>query len=212
MKTDKMTTPSPAVILLNEFPGVGKYTIARALKSSIADQHPSVPTLLIDNHMLIDPATAVHPERNSAHYLFRRKHRRAKFLQVKDLDPKAILIMTCSFTHEGEWDRGSFWDHVELAKSRGVEIVYVNLRCGAEENEIRMCSEERRRGREMGVKGKLVDVERLRDLKKQFTDLSPKLMMEDERMEGVKITCFEVDNGGLSVEEAVKIVKGFLVQ
>jgi hypothetical protein len=35
-------------------------------------------------------------------------------------------------------------------------------------------------------------------------------MMEDERMKGLNIRCFEVDNGGLSVEEAVEMVEGFL--
>jgi hypothetical protein len=117
--------------------------------------------------------------------------------------------MTTSFSHEGEYDTESFWDHVELAKARGVEMVYVNLFCREEENEIRMCSKERRKGREMGVKGKLVDVGILRELKTRYTNLNPKVM-EDERMKGLNIRCFEVDNVGLSAEEGVEMMKGFL--
>ena len=213
MQAGEMITtpqPPPTLIHLNGFPGVGKYTTARALKSSLTDQYPSLPTLLVDNHLLLDPVAAIYPERDLAYYTFRRKYRRAEFLQLKDIDPKTILIMTTSFSHEGEYDSESFWDHVELAKARGMEVLYVNLFCGEEENEIRMCSEERRKGREMGVKGKLVDVGILRELKKRYTNLNPKVVMEDERMKGLNIRCFEVDTGGLRIEEAVEIVKGFL--
>jgi tRNA uridine 5-carbamoylmethylation protein Kti12 len=93
MQTGEIITtpqPPPTLILLNGFPGVGKYTTARALKSSLTDQYPSVPTILVDNHLLLDPVAAVYPERDLAYYTFRRKYRRAEFLQLKDIDPKTI--------------------------------------------------------------------------------------------------------------------------
>jgi hypothetical protein len=168
MQTGEMITtpqPPPTFILLNGFPCIGKYTTARALKSSLADQYPFVPTILVDNHFLLGPVVAVYSERDLAYYTFRRKNRGTEFLQLKDIDPKTILIMTTLFSHEREYDSELFWDYVELAKARGVEMVYINLFCGDEENGIRMWSKERRKGREMGVKGELVDVGILRELK-----------------------------------------------
>jgi hypothetical protein len=52
---------SCCLVMLNGFPGVSKLTIARSLQSSLTDQN--VETRLIDDHLIIDPAEAVHPGR-----------------------------------------------------------------------------------------------------------------------------------------------------
>jgi hypothetical protein len=63
-----------------------------------------------------------------------------------------------------------------------VETVYVNPFCGKEDNEIRTCGVERVKGREMGVEEELVDVEIFRQLKKWYTNLNLKVMMDQTQL------------------------------
>ena len=56
------------IIVLNGFPGVGKYTILKEVQALLAaDKSPR----LIDNHLLIDPAAALYPGRGVHHHELR---------------------------------------------------------------------------------------------------------------------------------------------
>jgi hypothetical protein len=86
---------SGCLVMLNGFPGVGKLTIARSLQSSLTNQN--VETRLIGDHLIIDPAEAVHPGRGHQHRAFRDKLRSSVFDELKTLPGQdIILIMTCS--------------------------------------------------------------------------------------------------------------------
>jgi hypothetical protein len=83
------------LVLFNGFPSVGKLTVARSLQSSLTNQ--SVEIRLIDNHLIIDPAEAVHPGREHQHRAFRDKLRNLIFDELKTLPEQDIVfIMTCS--------------------------------------------------------------------------------------------------------------------
>ncbi|KAB8231235.1 uncharacterized protein BDW43DRAFT_283119 [Aspergillus alliaceus] len=57
------------IIVLNGFPGTGKLTILKQAKELL----PADTTILMDNHLLIDPVTAVIPDRSDEHHELRRK-------------------------------------------------------------------------------------------------------------------------------------------
>jgi hypothetical protein len=75
--------PAGYLVLLNGFPGVGKLTIARSLQSSLTNQN--VGTRLVDDHLIIDPAETVHPDREHQHRAFRDKHRNLTSDELKTL-------------------------------------------------------------------------------------------------------------------------------
>lgn len=98
--------------MLNGFPGVGKLTIARSLQSSLTNQN--VETRLIDDHLIIDPAEAVHPGRGHQHRAFRDKLRNLAFDEPKTLpEQDIVLIITCSLGANLE-DAALFAEHLEV--------------------------------------------------------------------------------------------------
>lgn len=101
------------LVLLNGYPGVGKLSVARTLRSKIQDVLTS-PTRLIDNHLIIDPAQAVHPGRGPEHKAFRTRLRHAILDELKTLpDPDTILIMTLSLKTDKE-EIEVFAEHVDV--------------------------------------------------------------------------------------------------
>jgi len=112
MSTHVPRTPG-CLVLLNGFPGVGKLTIARSLQSNLTNQN--VETRLIDNHLIIDPAEAVHPGRGHQHRAFRDKLRNLIFNELKTLpQQETVLIMTCSLGANVE-DAAVFAEHLEVS-------------------------------------------------------------------------------------------------
>ena len=110
-----MSTLAPGVpgclVLLNGFPGVGKLTIARSLQSKLGNED----TRLIDNHVIIDPAEAVHPGRGYQHKVFRDRLRHVLFDELKTISGhETVLIMTCSLGANVE-DAAIFAEHLEAS-------------------------------------------------------------------------------------------------
>jgi shikimate kinase len=110
------------LIILNGFPGVGKLTIARSLQSRFTD----VETRLVDNHLIIDPAEAVHPGRGLQHKEFRERLRRVIFDELKTVpEQDTVLIMTCSLG-ANEADAAVFAEHLEASHlSNPLQQLYV---------------------------------------------------------------------------------------
>jgi chloramphenicol 3-O-phosphotransferase len=105
--------PPGCLVILNGFPGVGKLTIARALQSRLTNAE----TRLIDNHLIIDPAEAVHPGRGLQHKRLRDKLRRVIFDELKTVpEQDTVLIMTCSLGANVE-DAAVFAEYLGVSRS-----------------------------------------------------------------------------------------------
>jgi len=93
------STYSPCVLFLNGFPGVGKLTIARHIRRILSE------SLLVDNHLLIDPAEAIEPNRTPAHYTLRRAIRQAAFDGLKAVERKSTIFIMTSCTADNPADQ-----------------------------------------------------------------------------------------------------------
>lgn len=106
-------TPSSSgcLVLLNGFPGVGKLTIARSLQSSSTN----VEARLVDSHLIIDPAEAIHPGCGDQYRASRNRLRNAVFDELKATPGNdTVLIITCSLGVNLE-DAAVFAEHPEVS-------------------------------------------------------------------------------------------------
>jgi hypothetical protein len=100
------------IVLLNGFPGVGKLTIARAIKSNL----PEHATGLTDNHVLIDPAEAIAPGRGAAHKVLHAEVRRVAFealIEEFASRPHMKVIMTGCLADNAE-DTAVLAEHLRI--------------------------------------------------------------------------------------------------
>ena len=128
------STYSPCVLFLNGFPGVGKLTIARHLRRILSE------SLLVDNHLLIDPAEAIEPNRTPAHYTLRRAIRQAAFEGLKAVERKSTIFIMTSCTEV-------FSEFVDIARVRGIPFVSIIIDCESIANMARLTSPERYYGK-----------------------------------------------------------------
>jgi hypothetical protein len=151
------------LIYVNAFPGTGKLTTARALVSLLTTQ--TIPTLLLDNHTLIDPVAARfsrdHPE-----YLHERKKERDRaFAKYVEGEMWSDRVVVCTdFRADGDGDDGVAGEYQRAARRAGRLFVPVCLTCGAEENLRRVVSEERK----CGGTTKLLDPEEVRSMRGRY--------------------------------------------
>ncbi|PMD12796.1 hypothetical protein NA56DRAFT_527951, partial [Hyaloscypha hepaticicola] len=136
---------------LNGFPGVGKLTLARNLSILFSQDEGGLEVRLLDNHLLIDPVSAIEPERTPYHYELRKSFRETAFSALKNLPGKVVILMTdcLSETVEG---RTQFEEYLGIAEARGCTMVVCNIVCGEQENRDRLRCEKRRGS------GKLMDI------------------------------------------------------
>jgi len=194
------TTVYPSVLFINGFPGVGKLSIAREVHKRLAASR------LLDNHLLIDPAQAIEPNRSPAHYALRTGLRRAAFHGLKAVaDKSATLILTSCSASTLPHDVEVFAEFVDVAQARGpgVPFVSVNILCDEEENIKRLKSEERGAGKE-----KLTDAQTLVDLRKKHKLLDASVC--DEETAGVEVYHLDLDTTRDSVQQSADKVMGFL--
>ena len=197
----------PCIIILNGFPGVGKYTIAKSLRASLTEH--DVPTRLLDNHLLLDHVSAIWPVRDAAHYQLRSHFRHGETTLLKCIpDEKLVVVMTSGYSAESVNDVDAFADYTDVARKRKVPVIFVNFSCDERENRERLCSDEREEGVKDGKSTKLVDGKVLDDLKTKYTLLCPTML--DAEIEGVELHFLEIDNTDLSAEEAAGKVLDFL--
>lgn len=153
------------IILLNGFPGVGKYAIGQLLHELLG---PSG-SRFIDNHVLIDPVQANHPGRGSEHKALRKVVREVASAALKELpDHDTVIIMTTCLSTSNE-DREVFHEHSAIALKRRVTMFFINIICAEDEHLARFGSVER----ELGKKTTLRDRQVLDQLLREHQLLRP---------------------------------------
>jgi adenylylsulfate kinase-like enzyme len=139
------------VILLDGFPGVSKLSIARSLQTRLEALNRRV--LLVDCHLMIDPADAVHPGRGDDYRSLKDRFRQVVFADLKTVSgrDKIIILTGCISTWPG--DDALLEEHLDLARARDVSFVWYNLECQEREHVQRIQSP----ARIAGAKRKLTD-------------------------------------------------------
>lgn len=205
-KTQVVSMPSsakdlqayPSVLFLNGFPGVGKLSVARQVHKMLAVSR------LFDNHLLIDVAQAIEPQRSPAHYNLRTSLRRAAFDGLKAVEDKfATLILTSCSASTLSHDVEVFADFVDIARARGVPFVSVNIVCNEKENVKRLTNAERGEGKE-----KLMDGQVLVDMRMQHKLLEASTCKEETV--DVQVYHLELDTTNDSVQRTADKVIEFL--
>jgi hypothetical protein len=156
------------VVLFIGSSGVGKFTIAKAVCERMGKYN--YPSRLINHHVLTDPAAAIEPVQNAAHYEVCKSIRRAALEELKNIDdPKLVIMFTATLTASdlstSPHDMEQFKDYVGLAEARKVPLVVINLLCDLKENAKRLCDEKRK----YGGNAKLVDVSTLEKIRSDTT-------------------------------------------
>jgi shikimate kinase len=195
------------IIMLNGFPGVGKYTIAKSLRGALTDHN--VPTRLLDNHLLLDHVSAIWPIRDATHYHLRSHFRHGETTLLKRIPGEnLVIVMTSGFSAESKNDVRAFAEYADVARKRNVPVVFVSITCEERENRVRLRSEERKEVVENGRSTKLIDEKVLADLKAKYSLLCPTML--DDEIEGLEVHYLEIDNTDLSVEDSTKKIVEFV--
>ncbi|KAL7907062.1 hypothetical protein GGI35DRAFT_457593 [Trichoderma velutinum] len=148
---------SGKVVVLNGFPGIGKFTILKRVKELL----PAGTTCFLDNHLLIDPVVAVIPDRSDEHHELRRMIRAPIFEKLRKRAQEGhTILMTACLADNQDKDIVFLNEHFDIVRGTGVPIVWVNAYCDQALLEQRLQSPERCQG----TKTKLTDVHVLRDL------------------------------------------------
>jgi hypothetical protein len=201
----KARTPLPFLLLLNGFPGVGKLTLARNLSTLLVQDEGGLEVRLLDNHLFIDPVSAIEPERTPYHYELRKAFRDVAFSALKNLPGKVAILMTdcLSETVEG---RTQFEEYLGVALAKGCTMVVCNLVCGEQENKQRLGCEKRRES------GKLMDIKLLERFRREYRLLNLERLENKWRKVGVSLICEEFDTTDLTAHEALGRVWAFLLE
>ena len=193
---DSQKAKQGCIVLLNGFPGVGKLTIAQAIKDNLPEHNAR----LIDNHVLIDPAEAIVPGRGPAHKLLRAKVRRVAFEALTEefvSQPNLKVIMTGCLADNAE-DTAVLTEHLRIAKDTNVPFYLVGVTCDREEHGRRLEAP----ARTAGGKTKLRDENILRELLEHHVLVDPKKVPE-EVLTVVEFEHVVLDTTGLTVEQSV---------
>ncbi|KAI0000603.1 hypothetical protein F4779DRAFT_635662 [Xylariaceae sp. FL0662B] len=184
---------SRGVLVLNGFPGSGKYTLLRHIQTQCHDRE----TRLVDNHLLIDPVQALYPDRGPAHHRLRREVRKLFFSSMRELVKEGYLVLMTACLADNDTDRQVLEEHIDIVRDTGAPLYWVNVHCCYGELEKRATSAERVQGK----KTKLTDPEILR----QLIDTHILAMPGDQGadLSGVNLVTETLDVSG-TVEESVE--------
>ncbi|KAH6978836.1 P-loop containing nucleoside triphosphate hydrolase protein [Fusarium venenatum] len=195
------SSSSGKIVVLNGFPGTGKFTILKQLQKHLPGGGP---TCLLDNHLLIDPVAAVILDRSDRHHELRRLVRAPIFAELgkraKDGD---TILMTACLAADNQRDDDFLHEHLEIARNSGVPIYWINLRCDPDILEQRLSTPDRQKG----SKSKLTDVSVLRDIIKS----NQLIKLPGKENNDPWAIYRELDVSG-SVESSVGRLKGILGQ
>ena len=208
-----MTNPHPSsrgyydllpscVILLNGYPGVGKYTVAREMQKKL--NKPNQVIRLIDNHLLLDPVEAIEPGRTPLHYELRRRIRNVAFDALTTLcDPHSnlVIIMT-SCLAANDADAEIFAEHEHIARMRNIPLCFFNLICDRHTNTTRLQSEQRA----MGSKTKLREVETLHNLLDYQPLFDPRKSQVETGDQDIRIIFLKMETSCCSAAEAADTI------
>ncbi|KAJ7461342.1 hypothetical protein B0H11DRAFT_2056837 [Mycena galericulata] len=164
----KAQTSGGMVVVLNGFPGTGKLTILKQLQALL----PPDRTRLLDNHLLIDPAQALIPDRSDAHHGLRQRIRASCFGAAAELVQQGyiILLTACLAEDNGGRDTGVLQEHLDIVRGTDVPLYWVNVHCSLEELGQRVGSPERRHG----SKTKLTDIDILNKIVSENSLIAPR--------------------------------------
>lgn len=154
------------IVVLNGFPGTGKLTILKQAKELL----PADTTILLDNHLLIDPVMAVIPGRSDEHHELRRKLRAPIFKKLGERAQEGyVILMTACLAEDNVRDTAFLKEHLDMVRGTDVPIIWVNAHCDQTALEQRLRSSERCQG----AKTKLTDVRVLQDLLREHRLIEP---------------------------------------
>ncbi|KAJ5279031.1 hypothetical protein N7478_004403 [Penicillium angulare] len=146
-----------AVVVLNGFPGTGKLTILKQVKQQL----PVDRTIMLDNHLLIDPVSAVVPDRSDKHHELRRTIRAPIFQKLRQRAHNGyIILMTACLAEDNATDSAFLEEHLDIMRMTDVPIIWLNPHYGQATLGQRLLSSERGQG----SKTELMDICMLRDL------------------------------------------------
>ncbi|EGR49666.1 uncharacterized protein TRIREDRAFT_106676 [Trichoderma reesei QM6a] len=127
-------------------------------------------TCLLDNHLLIDPVTALIPDRSEEHHELRRRIRAPIFEQIrKQVLEGATILMTACLAGDNGRDAAFLSEHFDIVRGTDIPIIWVNADCDPTILEQRLESPERCQG----SRAKLTDVRVLRDLLREHHLIEP---------------------------------------
>lgn len=112
------------------WPGSGKATIGRLLAARTGG-------CLIDNHLMLDPASALFERGDPRHAALRAALRREIYAAAQTLPPEVVVIVTDALSDAPE-DAALFAPTVDLAAARGAPLRAVTLDIDPEENRRRL--------------------------------------------------------------------------
>lgn len=165
------------VIHICGWPGAGKYTIGSELARKLNGR-------LLDNHLILDPASALFERRSPMHFAMRADVRAVINRYARDLPKEVSLILTDALAETDE-DRALFAPTEALAKARQVPLFAVTLKLSLEENIKRLTNPAR------AARAKLMQTEVLVQIRQDKELLRP---------DGA----IEIDVTDLSAEEAAE--------
>ncbi|KAH6963708.1 hypothetical protein DER45DRAFT_534932 [Fusarium avenaceum] len=148
-------SPSGKIVVLNGLPGTGKLTILKHLKELISE----FATCLLDNHLLIDPVTAVIPNRTDRHHELRRLVRGPIFEELSNQARKGhTILMTACLAAGVPIDEAFYQEHLDISRRSDTPIYWINVECRRDIHEQRVSTPER----QQDSKAKLTDIHILR--------------------------------------------------
>jgi chloramphenicol 3-O-phosphotransferase len=127
------------VVLLNGFPGVGKFSIGRSLFNMFNHKDARY----IDNHLLIDPVEAIVPGRGPEHKELRRAFREVAFNALCNTADKSTILILTSCLRLTEDDRHVFEEYLAIASRRQVPFFLFNISCDRIAHHSRLVTTER---------------------------------------------------------------------
>ncbi|TFB05782.1 hypothetical protein CCMA1212_001492 [Trichoderma ghanense] len=171
------------LIWINAFPGTGKLTIAKAIKS--LDKS----VIIIDNHQLIDPV-ALRVSRDDPRYQAERKREREQAFEKYVYDPATAskTVVFTDFQSDNALGRSVANEYLMAAKKAKRPFMPVYLGCDVDVNVKRATSQDR----VSGTTTKLTDTALLRDMRSRCKlfefddqDFSTWIDTTDKEPEGV---------------------------
>ena len=112
---------------LNSYPGVGKFTIGRALAAQLGGK-------LLDNHSIYNIAFALTEFRSPAFYDTVRAARDLAYQRVLELPETTPVILTNWYSKGSSWGEENWDEVIALARRRRSAHNVVILSCSSEEN------------------------------------------------------------------------------